>query len=338
MHKRMIAAIVLLYAAFAWVNAQASTLDTVKQRGHLKCGVSQGLPGFSAPDAQGQWRGLDVDFCRAVAAAVLGDADKVRYTALSAKERFTALQSGEIDLLSRNTSWTLSRDTELGFNFAGIIYYDGQGLMVHKDLGVTEASELDGATICANAGTTTELNVADWFNARGMSFRPVVFEKSDEVVAAYDSGRCDVYTTDRSGLYAQRLKLKNPDAHTILPDMISKEPLGPVVRQGDDQWFNIAKWTLFALIAAEEHGLGSSNVEEQRKTSRNPEVRRMLGVDGNSGRSLGLNADWIVNILKQVGNYGEIFERNLGREPLKIERGLNALQADGGLMYAPPLR
>src|SRR5690625_4090071 len=279
MHKRMIAAIVLLYAAFAWVNAQASTLDTVKQRGHLKCGVSQGLPGFSAPDAQGQWRGPDVDFCRAVAAAVLGDADKVRYTALSAKERFTALQSGEIDLLSRNTSWTLSRDTELGFNFAGIIYYDGQGLMVHKDLGVTEASELDGATICANAGTTTELNVADWFNARGMSFRPVVFEKSDEVVAAYDSGRWDVYTTDRSGLYAQRLKLKHAGAHTALPGMLSEEPLGPVVRQGDDQWFNIAKWTLFALLAAEEHGLASSNVEEQRKTSRNPQVRRMLRVD-----------------------------------------------------------
>lgn len=338
MLRRTIATLVLLSSIFAFVGAQASTLDSVKQRGHLKCGVSQGLPGFSTPDASGRWTGLDVDFCRAVAAAVFGDADKVRYTALSAKERFTALQSGEVDLLSRNTTWTLSRDTELGFNFAGVIYYDGQGLMVHKDLGVTQASELDGATICANAGTTTELNVADWFSARGMTFRPVVFEKSDEVVAAYDAGRCDVYTTDRSGLYAQRIKLKNPDAHMILPDLISKEPLGPLVRQGDDQWFDIVKWTLFALIAAEEYGLDSKNVEEQRKTSKNPEVRRMLGVDGNGGQGLGLSADWVVNILRQVGNYGEMFDRNLGREPLGIERGLNAIQAEGGLMYAPPLR
>lgn len=338
MPKRIIAMLILLSTCLVLAAAQAATLESVKQRGHLRCGVSQGLPGFSAPDSNGQWAGLDVDFCRAVAAAVLGDADKVRYTALSAKERFTALQSGEIDLLSRNTSWTLSRDTELGFHFAGIIYYDGQGLMVHEDLGVTEASELDGATICANAGTTTELNVADWFKARGMTFRPVVFEKTDEVIAAYDAGRCDVYTTDRSGLYAQRMKLKNPEAHIILPDMISKEPLGPLVRQGDDQWFNIMKWTLFALIAAEEHGLDSTNVEEQRKSSKHPEVRRMLGVDGHGGKSLGLDADWIVNILQQVGNYGEMFERNLGRDPLRIERGLNALQAEGGLMYAPPLR
>jgi general L-amino acid transport system substrate-binding protein len=335
---RIIATLVLLGSALAMAGAQAATLDAVKQRGHLKCGVSQGLAGFSTPDSKGQWTGLDVDFCRAVAAAVFGDAGKVRYTALSAKERFTALQSGEVDLLSRNTSWTLSRDTELGFNFAGVIYYDGQGLMVHKDLGVTKASELDGATICANAGTTTELNIADWFHARGMTFRPVVFEKSDEVVAAYDAGRCDVYTTDRSGLYAQRIKLKNPDAHMILPDLISKEPLGPLVRQGDDQWFDIVKWTLFALIAAEEHGLDSQNVEQQRKASKNPEVRRILGVDGSSGQSLGLGADWVVSILLQVGNYGEIFERNLGRAPLGIERGLNALYTEGGLMYAPPLR
>lgn len=335
---RIIATLVLLGSALAMAGAQASMLDTVKQRGHLKCGVSQGLAGFSTPDSKGQWTGLDVDFCRAVAAAIFGDAGKVRYTALSAKERFTALQSGEVDLLSRNTSWTLSRDTELGFNFAGVIYYDGQGLMVHKDLGVTKASELDGATICANSGTTTELNVADWFHARGMTFRPVVFEKSDEVVAAYDAGRCDVYTTDRSGLYAQRIKLKNPDAHMILPDLISKEPLGPLVRQGDDQWFDIVKWTLFALIAAEEHGLDSKNVEQQRKASKNPEVRRILGVDGSSGQSLGLGADWVVDILLQVGNYGEIFERNLGRAPLGIERGLNALYTEGGLMYAPPLR
>jgi general L-amino acid transport system substrate-binding protein len=313
-------------------------LEAVKQRGYLKCGVSQGLPGFSTPDAKGQWAGLDVDFCRAVAAAVLGDDGKVRYTALSSKERFTALQSGEIDLLSRNTTWTLSRDTELGFNFAGVIYYDGQGFMVRKDLGVKSVNELDGATVCSNAGTTTELNVADWFNARGMRYRPVVFEKSDEVVAAYDAGRCDAYTTDRSGLYAQRIKLKQPDAHVILPELIYKEPLGPLVRQGDDQWFNIVQWTLFALIAAEELGLTSQNVEQQRKVSKNPEVRRMLSADGNSGQGLGLSPEWALTAIRQVGNYGEMFERNLGRAPLGIERGLNALYTKGGLMYAPPFR
>lgn len=339
MLARTLVLLLCLGAALASAAVQAApTLDAVKQRGYLKCGVSQGLPGFSTPDAKGQWAGLDVDFCRAVAAAVLGDAGKVRYTALSSKERFTALQSGEIDLLSRNTTWTLSRDTELGFNFAGVIYYDGQGFMVRKDLGVKSVGELDGATVCTNAGTTTELNLADWFNAHGMSYRPVVFEKSDEVAAAYDAGRCDAYTTDRASLYAQRIKLKEPDAHVILPELISKEPLGPLVRQGDDQWFNIVQWTLFALIAAEEFGLTSENVEQQRKASKNPEVRRMLGTGGNSGQGLGLGPEWALTAIRQVGNYGEMFERNLGRAPLGIERGPNALYTKGGLMYAPPFR
>jgi general L-amino acid transport system substrate-binding protein len=331
--------VMLLGAVLLGASAHAGpTLDAVKQRGHLKCGVSQGLPGFSSPNAKGQWAGLDVDYCRAVAAAIFGDAGKVRFVPLSAKERFTALQSGEIDLLSRNTTWTISRDTELGFNFAGVSYYDGQGFMVRKDLGIKSAKELDGATICANSGTTTELNMADWFRARGMQYRPVVFEKSDEVVAAYDAGRCDVYTTDRSGLYAQRIKLKNPDAHVILPEVISKEPLGPLVRQGDDQWFNIAKWTLFALIGAEELGVNSQNVEQQRKSAKSPEVQRLLGVSGSGGQALGLGKDWAYDVIRQVGNYGEIFQRNLGEPPLNIERGQNALWTEGGLMYAPPFR
>lgn len=339
MRARLLALLLLLGCGVVLGIAQAApTLDTVKQRGHLRCGVSQGLPGFSTPDASGRWIGLDVDFCRAVAAAVLGDADKVRFTALSSKERFTALQSGEIDLLSRVTSWTLSRDTELGFNFAGVLFYDGQGFMVRKDLGVSSVSDLDGATICSNAGTTTELNVADWFRAHGMEYRPVVFEKSDEVVAAYDAGRCDAYTTDRASLFSQRIKLREPDAHMILPEMISKEPLGPLVRQGDDQWFNIVKWTLFALIAAEELGVSSANVEEQRQQARQPEVQRLLSVNGNSGQGLGLAPEWAANAVRQVGNYGEIFERNLGRAPLNISRDLNALYTDGGLMYAPPFR
>ena len=314
------------------------TLDSVKQRGYLKCGVSQGLPGFSAPAAKGQWTGLDVDYCHAMAAAIFGDAAKVRFTPLSAKERFTALQSGEIDVLSRNTTWTASRDTELGFDFVGVSYYDGQGFMIRKDLNIKNAKELDGATICANSGTTTELNVADYFRTRGMQYRPVVFEKSDEVVAAYDAGRCDVYTTDKSGLYAQRNKLKDPDAHMILPETISKEPLGPLVRQGDSQWFDIAKWTLFALIGAEELGINAGNVVQQSKSSQNPEVRRLLGSDGSLGKTLGLPQDWALQAIRQVGNYGEIFQRHLGSAPLNIERGQNALWSDGGLMYAPPFR
>lgn len=338
MAKRCAFSLALLTLLGSSVAVAGPTLDAVKQRGYLKCGVSQGLAGFSTPNQQGEWTGLDVDYCRALAAAVFGDAGKVRFTPLSAKERFTALQSGEVDILSRNTTWTASRDTELGFDFVGVSFYDGQGFMVRKDLGVKSARELDGATICANAGTTTELNIADYFRTHGMKYRPVVFEKSDETVAAYDAGRCDVYTTDRSGLYAQRVKLKNPDAHVILPEVISKEPLGPLVRQGDPQWFDIAKWTLYVLIGAEELGLTSANVEQQRKSSQNPEVRRLLGAEGSFGQALGLPVDWALQVVRQVGNYGEIFQRNLGGLPLNIERGQNALWTQGGLMYAPPFR
>ncbi len=335
-----VAAILFAAAIYSGTAAEAATtLESVKARGYLSCGVSQGLPGFSNPDDKGDWSGLDVDFCRAVAAAVLGDAARVRFTPLSAKERFTALQSGEIDLLSRNTTWTQTRDAALGLDFLGVIYYDGQGFMVRKSIGVKSALQLGGAAVCINAGTTTELNLADYFRTNGMRYTPVVFEKSDEVVAAYDAGRCDVYTTDQSGLYAQLLKLRDRTAHVILPEIISKEPLGPVVRQGDDQWFNIGRWTLFALINAEELGLGRANVDSSRRNSTNPVVRRLLGVDGRLGATLGLDAEWAWRAIKQVGNYGEIFERHLGpATALKIKRGLNRLWNNGGLMYAPPMR
>lgn len=320
-------------------SVSASTLDDVKAKGFIQCGVSQGLPGFSNPDEAGNWTGLDVDMCRAVAAAVFGDADKVKFSPLSAKERFTALQSGEIDILSRNTTWTMTRDTALGLNFAGINYYDGQGFMVKKELGITSAHELDGASGCVNIGTTTELNMADFFRANSMSYKPVVFEKADEVVAAYDSGRCDFYTTDVSGLAAQRIKLADPDAHMVLPEVISKEPLGPVVRHGDDQWLDIVKWTLFAMIQAEESGITSANVVNKSKMSINPVVKRLLGAEGDLGGVLGLETDWVVQIIEQVGNYGESFERNVGMNtPLQLPRGVNALWNQGGLMYPSPLR
>ena len=319
--------------------AQASTLSDIKSKGFVQCGVSQGLPGFSNPDQSGNWVGLDVDVCRAVAAAVFGDAGKVKYTPLSAKERFTALQSGEVDMLSRNTTWTLVRDTALGLNFAGVNYYDGQGFMVRKDLGVKSAKELAGAAVCVNIGTTTELNMADFFRANNMDYKPVVFEKADEVVAAYDAGRCDVYTTDRSGLAAQRLKLKNPDAHVVLPETISKEPLGPVVRHGDDQWLDIVKWTLYLMIEAEEYGISSANVDDKRANSKDPVARRILGVEGDMGKNLGLSNDWGYNIIKQVGNYGEVYARHVGPDtPLNLERGVNAQWKDGGLIYAMPVR
>ncbi len=318
--------------------ASAGTLQDVKAKGFVQCGVSQGLPGFSNPDDKGNWTGIDVDLCRAVAAAVFGDANKVKFTPLSAKERFTALQSGEIDLLSRNTTWTATRDTALGLNFAGVNYYDGQGFMVRKSLGVTSAMQLNGAAVCTNTGTTTELNVADFFRSHKMQYEVVAFEKADEVVKAYDEGRCDVYTTDRSGLAAQRLKLKNPDEHIVLPEIISKEPLGPVVRQGDDQWFDLVKWTLFAMVNAEELGVTSKNVDEMKK-SNNPAIKRLLGVEGNFGENLGVSNNWAYNIIKQVGNYGESYDRNVGpKTPLGLARGLNALWNKGGIMYAPPIR
>ncbi len=318
--------------------ATAGTLADVKAKGHVQCGVSQGLPGFSNADAKGNWAGLDVDICRGMAAAIFGDATKVKYTPLSSKERFTALQSGEIDVLSRNTTWTATRDTALGLNFAGVNYYDGQGFMVRKSLGVTSALQLGGAAVCTNTGTTTELNVADYFRANNMKFEVVAFEKSDEVVGAYDKGRCDVYTTDASGLYAQRLKLTNAKDHIVLPEIISKEPLGPVVRQGDDQWFNLVRWTLNAMINAEEMGITSANVESML-TSKNPAVLRLVGKEGSFGENLGVGNDWAYNIIKQVGNYGESFERNVGpKTPLGIARGVNALWSKGGIMYAPPIR
>ena len=315
------------------------TLDGVRAKGHVQCGVSEGLPGFSSPNNKGEWSGIDVDVCRAVAAAVLGDAKKVKFTPLTAKQRFTVLQSGEIDMLSRNTTWTLTRDSALGLNFAGVIYYDGQGFMVRKSLGIKSARELGGATVCINSGTTTELNAADYFRANGMRYTPVTFEKSDEVVAAYDAGRCDVYTTDQSGLYAQRIKLKDSDAHVILPEIISKEPLGPVVRQGDDEWFNIVRWSLFAMVNAEELGVTSGNVAKLAKSSANPQIRRLLGTEGKMGANLKLDAKWAGRIIGQVGNYGEMFSRNLGpATALKIARGINQLWSKGGIMYAPPVR
>ncbi len=318
--------------------AQAATLDDVKRKGFVQCGVSQGLPGFSNPDEKGNWTGIDVDVCRAVAAAIFGDANKVKYTPLSAKERFTALQSGEVDMLSRNTTWTLVRDSALGLNFTGVTYYDGQGFMVPKKLGVKSAKELNGASVCVNIGTTTELNMADFFRANKMQYKPVVFEKADEVVAAYDAGRCDVYTTDRSGLAAQRLKLKSPDAHVVLPEIISKEPLGPVVRHGDDQWFDLVKWTLYAMLEAEEYGLDSKNVDKMKGSS-DPVVKRLLGIEGDMGKNLGVGNDWVYNIVKHVGNYGEVYDRHVGpATPLKLERGANSLWKNGGLQYAMPVR
>jgi general L-amino acid transport system substrate-binding protein len=319
--------------------AQASTLSDVKGKGFIQCGVSQGVPGFSNPDQAGNWTGIDVDVCRAAAAAVFGDANKVKYTPLSAKERFTALQSGEIDILSRNTTWTLVRDTALGLNFAGVNYYDGQGFMVRKDLGVKSAKELAGAAVCVNIGTTTELNMADFFRANNMDYKPVVFEKADEVVAAYDSGRCDVYTTDRSALAAQRLKLKNKDAHMVLPETISKEPLGPVVRHGDDQWLDIVKWSLYLMVEAEENGVSQANVDDLKANTKDPIQRRILGVEGDLGKNLGVGNDWGYQIIKQVGNYGDVYDKHVGpNTAVGLARGVNALWKDGGLQYAMPVR
>lgn len=318
--------------------AQADeTLDAVKEKGFVQCGVSQGLPGFSNPDDQGDWTGLDVDFCRAMAAAVFNDAEAVKFTPLSAKVRFTALTSGEIDVLARNTTWTMSRDSDFG-EFVGVNYYDGQGFMVPTKLEVSSALELSGAAVCTNTGTTTELNVADYFRANGMDYTVVAFEKADEVVAAYDAGRCDVYTTDRSGLAAQRSKLAAPDDHIVLPEIISKEPLGPLVRHGDNQWGDIARWTLNCMVNAEEVGISSENVAEMA-SSENPGIKRILGTDGDLGSKIGLENTFCANIITQVGNYGESYDRNVGPDtPLKLDRGVNALWTDGGLLYAPPMR
>jgi len=318
--------------------AKSPSLERVKKNGFLRCGVNEGLPGFANPDSKGNWSGFDVDFCRALAAVILNDPSKVRFTPTSAKVRFTALQSGEFDLLSRNTTWSMSRDVQLGLEFIGVTYYDGQGFLVPKKLKVTSAKQLNGATVCTNTGTTTELNLADYFRSNNLKYKIIAFEKNAEVLAAYDAGRCDAYTTDASGLYAERLKLKKPDEHIILPEIISKEPLGPAINHGDQQWGDVVRWTLFALINAEELGVTSKNVDQMLKST-NPEIRRLLGVEGAFGESLGLTNDFAARAIRKVGNYGEIFERNVGQgSPLKIKRGLNALWNKGGVLYAPPIR
>jgi general L-amino acid transport system substrate-binding protein len=327
-----------LAAALASPAANADTLKTVKDRGMVACGVSQGLPGFSNPDDKGNWTGIDVDVCRAIAAAIFDDPTKVKYVPLSAKDRFTALQSGEIDVLSRNTTWTLSRDTSLGANFAGVNYYDGQGFLVKKSLKVNSALELNSASVCVQTGTTTEQNLADYFKANNMKYEVIAFAGADETVKAYESGRCDVFTTDVSGLYAERLKLSNAADHVVLPEVISKEPLGPMVRHGDDQWFDIVKWTLFGMIDAEELGINQKNLDEMVKSDK-PDLKRAMGTDGNFGEQLGLTKDWLVRIIKSVGNYGEIYERNVGTgSKLQIARGINQLWNKGGIQYAPPIR
>lgn len=318
--------------------AGAATLDQVKAAGVLKCGVNGAVPGFSTPDAANAWTGIDVDYCRAVATAVFGDASKVQYVPVTAKERFSALQTGAIDVLSRNTTWTMSRDAGQGIDFVGVTYYDGQGIMVKKSLGVSAVKELDGASICVNQGTTTEQNLVDYFAGLNIKFTPVTFEKADEVAQAYAGGRCDAYTADRSQLAAQRIKMPAPDDHVVLPEVMSKEPLGPAVRQGDDQWADIARWSLQVMIDAEELGVTSANADEM-KTSKNAEIRRLLTGEGDVTAGLGVDADFGYKIVKQVGNYGEIFERNLGMStPLKLERGMNALYTKGGLQYGIPVR
>lgn len=319
-------------------SAHANTLATVKKRGVVNCGTNTSLAGFASPNNKGEWSGIDVDVCRAVAAAIFNNPKKVKFVPLSAKERFTALQSGEIDLLSRNTTWTHSRDTKLGLDFIGVTYYDGQGFMVRKKLGVKSAKDLSGASVCTQTGTTTELNVTDYFRTNKMKLKLVAFDKGDEVVRAYDSGRCDVFTTDRSGLAAERLKLKKPDEHMVLPEIISKEPLGPAVRHGDNKWADIVRWSLYAVMQAEELGVTKANVNQMLKSS-NPEIKRLLGVEGELGAHLGLSKDWAVRIIKAVGNYGEMFDRNLGpKTALKLDRGLNALWSKGGLHYPMPFR
>jgi general L-amino acid transport system substrate-binding protein len=331
--KSLLLLAILATPAFA---QQQSTLDAVKSKGFVQCGVNTGVAGFSAPDSKGVYRGIDVDLCRAVAAAVFGDASKVRYTPLTAQQRFTALQSGEVDILARNTTWTITRDTSLGLNFVGVNYYDGQGFMVHRKLNVKSAKQLNGATVCVQPGTTTELNLADYFRANKMTFKPVVIEKLDEVLNAYFAGRCDVYTTDHSGLISTRAtRAPKPEEHVILPEIISKEPLGPAVRHGDDRWFDVVKWSMFAMLEAEEMGLSSKTIDKEA-SSTNPNIQRFVGSTGDIGKMLGLDNKWAFNIIKQVGNYGESFDSNL--KPLGFERGLNRLWNQGGLMYAPPIR
>jgi general L-amino acid transport system substrate-binding protein len=340
MKKFLAAAIVAAATTVCIGGAQAQTglLAQIKTKGVLTCGVGPGLAGFGIPDAQGVWSGLDVDLCRAISAAIFNDPNKVKYIPLSSKDRFTALQSGEVDLLSRNTTWTMSRDTSLGLNFAGINYYDGQGFLVRKKLGVDSALKLAGASVCTQQGTTTELNLADFFRANKLKYEVVAFASADETIKAYESGRCDAFTTDASGLYAERLKLSVPADHIVLPEIISKEPLGPAVRHGDDNWLDIVKWTHNAMLNAEELGVTKANIDEMLKSD-NPEIKRLVGTEGKFGEAVGLTTDWAYRIVKHVGNYGESFEKNVGQGSLlKIARGQNALWTKGGLQYAPPIR
>jgi len=338
--KRSVFLGALTVASFAAGAAAAATLDDVKARGKLNCGVTTGLVGFAAPDANGQWEGFDVGVCRAVAAAVLGDANAVEFVPTTGKTRFTALASGEVDMLARNTTWTLSRDVDLKFEFVGVNYYDGQGFMVSKDMGVSSAKDLDGATVCIQTGTTTELNLADFFRANNMGYEPVPIETNAEAQQQYLAGACDVYTTDASGLAATRATFEDPAGHVLLPEIISKEPLGPLVRQGDNEWGDIVRWTLNALISAEELGVTSANIGElSGAAGDNPEINRMLGTEGNLGEMLGLDADWAKRAIMAGGNYGELFEKNIGENtPIALARGLNAQWTDGGLIYSPPFR
>lgn len=318
--------------------SSADTLSNIKKAGILKCGINTGLPGFASPDSKGVWKGLDVDFCKAVSAAVLGDSSKVKYVNLTAKERLTALQSGEIDLLSRNTTWTATRDISLGLNFAGINFFDGVGFLVKKKLGIKSAKELDGATICILSGTTTELNVADFFKTNNLKYTPITYDTGAQTIEGFKSGRCDALTSDASQLYGYRTTLKDPSSAIVLPEIISKEPLGPYVRQGDDKWFNIIRWSLMAMFNAEELGITSKNVDKMLK-SKNPSIKRLLGVSGKAGEQLGLDNKWAYRIIKQVGNYGESFKANVGLgTPLNMERGLNKLWTQGGLHYGAPIR
>ncbi len=329
----------ILTVLLAVMPAAAGTLDEVKSRGSLRCGVNPGLLGFAAKTAEGDWAGFDVDFCRAVAAAVLGDRAKVEFVPLNAQERFDKLKSGAVDILARNTTWTMERESKLGLRFVGISYHDGQGFIVKKLLGVTNAYNLSGAAICFLSGTTTQANVEDFFREHEMSFAAVTFGSIDDLVKAFDEGKCDTYTADLSQLYAVRLRLANPDDSIVLPDAISREPLGPVVRQGDEQWFSIVRWTLFALINAEEFEVTAAGVDQLARDSKKPAVRRLLGLEGTFGADLGLDTDWAARAIKAVGNYGEIFERNLGpKSALKLPRGANNLWSKGGFMYAPPVR
>ncbi|CAN7250512.1 amino acid ABC transporter substrate-binding protein [Devosia sp. LjRoot3] len=338
MQKQLVTLATSAILSLTAVSAQAAILDDVKAKGYVQCGVTGGVPGFSAPDSNNVWTGIEVDFCRALAAAVFNDAEAVRYTSLTSQERFTALSAGEVDVLSRTTTWTMSRDTQLGISFVGTMFYDGQGFMVRKADGIESALDLSGAAVCIESGTTTELNAADYFAANGLEFNTVVFVDQDEVVKAYEDGRCDVYTTDSSALAAERSKFANPDDHIILPEIISKEPLGPVVRAGDTQWFNLARWTYFALLEAEELGVTSANVDEMLGSD-NPAIKRLLGVEGDFGTPLGVTKDWAYQIIKHVGNYAESYDRNVGpATPIGLERGLNALWKDGGIQYAPPIR